>query len=133
MLASIYRHLPTRLRQVAKRAFAASGHRGSVLDGFRARNLAMGRKRLSIVGPILERRLALSAVSLRGKACMEFGSGFMPSELLYYWSLGARRLIAVDYNRIARFEYLSLTVGKDPKYSAFDAELIDYRAPFDMS
>jgi hypothetical protein len=50
----------------------------------------------------------------------------VPTELVYFWTRGAKDLVAVDYNRIARLRNL-------PRPPGFSPALIDYRAPFDFN
>jgi SAM-dependent methyltransferase len=127
MLRTIYDKLPPRLRLALKGLLARNGHGKHFLDGFEARRLAKTKKRLAVVAPKIGRRLALAEIkTLVGKRCMEFGCGMVPTELVCYWMMGARQLVAVDYNRIARLKLL-------PRHEGFHPSMIDYRAPIDMS
>jgi SAM-dependent methyltransferase len=132
MLRYLYDRMPPAVRAAAKAMLAASGHKASFLDPVRAKHLAKNQKRYGVVAPKLERRLALADVSsLVALRCMEFGCGLLPTELAHFWTIGAKDLVAVDYNRIAHFEYMRLALGDAAP--GFKSELIDYRAPFDMS
>ena len=127
MLRLLYEYVPLRVRQVAKALVGRSGHRQHFLDPIRARHLARTKKRMDIVSAKMAHRLSLANItSLEGKRCMEFGCGMVPTELVYFWTLGASGLVAVDYNRIARFNNL-------PRPAGFRVACIEYKAPFDMS
>jgi SAM-dependent methyltransferase len=132
MLRFLYDAMPPRARAAIKRLISASGHQRHFLDRLRARHLARTRKRYSIVAPKMARRLALANItSLDGASCMEFGCGMVPTELVYFWQLGAAQLIAVDYNRIGHFHCIA-TATKEADGVQFDPRLVDYRAPFNM-
>ena len=134
MLRYVYDLLPAKWRAAAKHVTGAAGHRRHLLDPLRARHLAKTRKRLSVVEPKLDRRLALAGINdLTDARCMEFGCGLVPTELAYFWLRGCRDLIAVDYNRIARLRYMHLALAGDPRFRDFSPNVIDYYAPFDMS
>jgi SAM-dependent methyltransferase len=134
MLRYVYDVMPADWRTALKKMLHATGHARHFLDPLRARHLAKTRKRFSVVEAKLERRLALAGIaSLAGKRCMEFGCGLMPTELACFWLRGARELIGVDYNRIARFRYMALALREEPRLAGFRPAIIDYRAPFDMS
>src|SRR5438132_1395667 len=114
MLRFLYDRMPPHLRATAKALLASTGHKASFLDPLRARNLARRHKHYSVIAPKLERRLALANLSsLSGLKCMEFGCGLLPTELTYFWRLGAKQLVAVDYNRIAQFKYLRLALSDE--------------------
>jgi SAM-dependent methyltransferase len=133
MLRLIYDHLSPRTKAAAKRLLASSGHRASFLDRLRGKYHAKGKKRYLEVAKNLDQQLTLADVQdLKGKTCVEFGCGYVPTELVYYWALGASKLIAVDYNRIAQFHQLP-TALKGAAIPKFDASRIEYLAPFDAS
>jgi hypothetical protein len=136
MLTVIYEQLPPRIRAGIKRMLASSGHRSSILDVLKAKRQARGSKHFSIALEQLVAELEFAEInSLKDKRCLEFGAGYIPTELAYYWLQGACQLIAVDYNRIGRFHYLPIALaGADPKYPGiekFSCDRIQYVAPFD--
>jgi SAM-dependent methyltransferase len=132
MLRLIYDALPPRVRAFAKQVLRASGHQASFLDALRGKYHAKFAKRFDVVADYLSKQLAAASInSLAGKRCMEFGCGYLPVELVYYWTIGASKLIAVDYNRVAQFQYIPLALRGTPHAGRFKIETIDYLAPFD--
>jgi SAM-dependent methyltransferase len=133
MLRWLYDKMPPRLRASVKTLLSASGHRRHFLDPLKARYLARTKKRYAVVAPKLAKRLGFANISsLKGARCMEFGCGMVPTELVYFWYLGAIELIAVDYNRIGHFRYIREAIAGVDDVQTFDPTSIDYRAPFNM-
>jgi hypothetical protein len=131
LLRAIYQLLPPSTRVRLKKVAFAVGHRASFLDPLRARHHATTKKRFDAVANYLSKHLSYAGLShLRGKRCLEFGCGHLPTELAYYWLLGASRLIAVDYHRIAQFKYMELALRGSGARN-FDWRAIEYFAPFD--
>jgi SAM-dependent methyltransferase len=136
MLRFLYDHLPPRTRIMAKTLLASAGHRASFLDPIRGRHHAKTQKRFANVARDLFKEFELAGItSLRGKRCLEYGCGYVLTEAAYYWLLGASQIVAVDYNRIAQFQYLRIALhGADefhPGIEQFSPAMIEYLAPFD--
>jgi hypothetical protein len=136
LLQQLYYRLPPRTRALIKGWIAASGHKMSLLDSIKARHLASTNKRIDAVVNQISRGLSFAGVnSFEGVRCMEFGCGYVPTELAYYWARGAAEIIGIDYNRIAQLQYMPLALrgGNSivPGIEAFSAENIKYLAPFD--
>jgi hypothetical protein len=100
---SLFRRLPPSWRTGLKRTLGRSGHGRSNIDWLTARKDATGKKRLdralegliSTLGPDTAQRIA-------GKTCIDFGAGYVPTDGVALWLLGAREVHGVDYNNIAR-------------------------------
>lgn len=94
---------PPRIRERVKRLLVSEGHRGGVLDEWRARRLAMGSKKASRMSRFCKGRiLEVMGGSLEGSVVMEYGAGFLMAEPLIYSMYGATRVDAVDYNPVLR-------------------------------
>ena len=107
MLRTVYELFPPRMREKIKLALKAHGHAASRLDGLKARDHALGKKRLDHIAEATTRVMAGAGVtSLRGLSCLEFGAGYVPTEALIFHLLGARSSVATDYNAIAHFDHL---------------------------
>lgn len=117
LVHSLFRLLPPLLRESIKSLFSASGHRKSVLDKLRAISHAAGKKRIDKVTKRVIDEIEVANLSnfLSQKRCMEFGAGYMPSELIVYLALGANEVVAVDLNPIARLNYLEKSISNAPK------------------
>ena len=113
LLRVLYELFPPKVRERIKTILAASGHGSSRFDGIKAKDHALGKKRLDRVA---ERMVAVlhqaGIASLEGKSCLEFGAGYVPSELLVFYLLGGVNLAATDYNPIARLDRLALAACK---------------------
>jgi SAM-dependent methyltransferase len=160
LIHRFFRLLPPAIREKLKATFAATGHRKSMLDKMRASSHALGKKRIDLVAQTLIKELKRANIpSLMQKRCMEFGAGYVPTELLIYLALGAKEVVGVDYNRIASLAHLSNAIDSAPHsweselvellgHSTFNSKRIiqnpqrnainpyvglDYIAPFDMS
>ena len=97
----LYHRIPGRLRERLIRRVGAAGHAENWAQGWRARRLAAGSKRLERIAERLCGRLRQIGVdSLEGAVCAEFGCGHLVAEPMVYFLLGARRIYALDYNRI---------------------------------
>jgi SAM-dependent methyltransferase len=106
-LRTIYELFSPRMRERIKAILSVEGHGTSWLDPFKARDHALGKKRMDVVAENLaEKFMAAGIRSLRGASCLEFGAGYMPTETLIFHMLGAERCVATDYNAIARIEVL---------------------------
>jgi hypothetical protein len=134
MLRFMYDRMPPRMRMAAKRLLASTGHRRSLLDPLRGRYQAKTKKHFRAVSRNLDGQFAIAGIgSLQGKHCMEFGAGYIPTELVYYWLRGAMRIVASDYNAIAQFGFLPLAIADVPDAAKFPINSIEYIAPFDMT
>ena len=103
----IYEMLPARLRVRAKAVLGGAGHGRSWLDGLKARDSAMGKKRLDRSAQDMAQRFSASGITeVAGKSCMEFGAGYVPSEALIFHLMGASRVVATDYNALGQFDQL---------------------------
>jgi hypothetical protein len=91
------------------------------LDPLSARKDALGKKRLDQSLRQLVDVLGAAGArdDLSGRACIDFGAGYVPMDAVSMWLLGADSVVAVDYNHIANFRAMRLGVAK--------AELSDVR------
>lgn len=102
-LHSLFRRLPPSWRTGLKRILGKQGHGQSNLDWLTARKDATGKKRLdralegliNTLGPETARQIA-------GKVCIDFGAGYVPTDGVALWLLGASQVHGVDYNNIAK-------------------------------
>ncbi len=125
-LRRIYELFPPRMRERIKLVLGAHGHGRSGLDGLKARDHARGKKRLDRVALALASTMRDAGVtSLRGLSCLEFGAGYVPSEVLVFHLLGARRVMATDYNAIAQLPQLAVAAR-----AANRADTLAILAPF---
>lgn len=117
LVYDLYRRMPPRLRQTAKRMLGATGHGASRLDALKAKKDAQGKKRLDRALAHLVSTLGLEAAgSIHGKTCIDFGAGYVPTDSVAMWLLGAREVSAVDYNAIWSRDSVLLAIREaDPK------------------
>lgn len=102
LLRAMYGALPPRSREMLKLAFNAYGHHRSLLDRLNALEHAFGKKRLDRVAVSMVGLLERSGIaSLKDASCLEFGAGYVPTEILVFHLLGAETVVATDYNAIA--------------------------------
>jgi len=107
MLRTVYEMFPPRARARIKSLIGAEGHKSSWIDTLKARDHALGKKRLDVIAEAMAAKFHLAGISsLRSKRCLEFGAGNMPSEVLIFDLLGAEQIVATDYNAIARLDML---------------------------
>lgn len=91
-----------------------------------AAQLARGTKRLDQCAAQLAHVLHLSGgVRLEGARCLELGAGWVLSHALVCHLLGARRVLAIDVERAARFDSLRPAIASAPP-----ALVRDLLAPF---
>lgn len=160
LIHRLFRLLPPLIRESIKQMLFASGHRRSVLDLLRAKSHAVGKKRIDRVAERLLTDFTVAGLtkSFNRDRCMEFGAGYVPSELLIYLALGARQVVAVDLNPIARLDYLKKSATNAPEgwlnnlgqltenfnlnlniinqfniNDAITSDRLSYAAPFDVS
>lgn len=94
---------PPLFRERFKRLLVSEGHRGGILDEWRATRLARGTKKASQMSRFCRGRiLEVMGGSLDGSVVMEYGAGFLMAEPLIYSMYGATRVDAVDYNPVLR-------------------------------
>lgn len=111
---SMYNSLPAPLRYRLKKLFRTAGHSASWFDALIARRDAHGKKALGHSLAHMLRLLEIGGVSsLRGMRTMDFGSGYVPTDAVAHWLLGADAAYAADYNAIADFSALRLAVMHD--------------------
>lgn len=100
---SLYRRLPPSWRTGIKKALVAQGHHESKFDRITAHKDATGKKRLDRVLESLIGTLGVqTAERIAEKVCIDFGAGYVPTDGVALWLLGAREVHGVDYNYIAR-------------------------------
>lgn len=95
--------MPPSWRTGLKQVLDMDGHGQSSFDWLTARKDATGKKRLDralkellwTLGPDIAKQVA-------GKTCIDFGSGYVPTDGVSLLLLGAKEVIGVDYNSIAR-------------------------------
>lgn len=103
ILYTLYKALSPQMRHRAKRWVGGLGHSASLLDSLKANKDALGKRRLDIAFcHFLEMYSRLQNKSLAGLRCMDFGAGYVISDSLVMWLLGAARVDTLDYNPIAR-------------------------------
>lgn len=102
-LHSAFRKLPPHWRATAKRLLGTEGHGESAFDWLTARKDATGKKRLDkAIGGLISTIGAESVTILTGKTCIDFGAGYVPTDGMAMWLLGASEVHGVDYNNIAK-------------------------------
>src|ERR1700755_1284990 len=100
---SLFQRLPPAWRTELKRILGSQGHGQSGFDWLTARKDATGKKRLdralegviSTVGPG-------TAAHIGGEVCVDVGAGYVPTDGVGLWLLGAREVHGIDYNDIAK-------------------------------
>lgn len=122
MLRRIYDLLPAAAKHRLKSVISTTGHRASWLDAVKARDHAASKKRLDLVARQMAEKFRPAGVrSFAGAACLEFGAGYTPSELLVYHLLGGAPLWAADYNSIARLGALHRSLHCSDRNATIDA------------
>jgi SAM-dependent methyltransferase len=101
----LYRLLTPEARYRIKDWLQVNGHGSSILDNLRAHRDAAGKKRLdNAMIAFTEKLCHASVTSIEGKKCLEIGTGFVPTDALCMYLLGASEIFTTDYNEIARFQ-----------------------------
>jgi hypothetical protein len=100
---SLFRRLPPAWRTELKRILGSQGHGPSSFDWITARKDATGKKRLDralegLIGTLGPE----TARQVEGKVCIDFGAGYVPTDGVGLWLLGASEVHGVDYNNIAK-------------------------------
>lgn len=102
-LHSIYRRLPPSWRTGLKRTLGSDGHGRSNLDWLTARKDATGKKRLDrALDGIINTLGSEAARQVTGKVCIDFGAGYVPTDGVALWLLGAKAVHGIDFNDIAK-------------------------------
>lgn len=100
---SLFRRLPPGWRTELKRILGSQGHGQSSFDWLTARKDATGKKRLDRALEGLIRTLGPeTARQIGGKVCIDFGAGYVPTDGVGLWLLGASEVHGIDYNNIAK-------------------------------
>lgn len=121
MIFSVYNSLPAGLRYNLKKLFRTAGHSRSWLDGFIAQRDACGKKSLAnSLSHTLHLLGLLHMDTLQGQVTLDFGAGYVPTDAVIHWLLGAERAYAIDYNAIADFRALKLAVEQSDAGSLLD-------------
>lgn len=103
VLYKLYKALNPQMRHRVKRWVGGLGHHASLLDSLKANKDALGKRRLDVAFcHFLEIYSRLQNKSLAGLRCVDFGAGYVITDSLVMWLLGAARVDTVDYNPIAR-------------------------------
>lgn len=103
LLYKLYHMLSPRMRHRIKSWVGGVGHHVSLLDSLKANKAAVGKRRLDeAFCHFLEIYSRLQNKSLAGLQCMDFGAGYVITDSLVMWLLGASRVDTVDYNAICR-------------------------------
>jgi hypothetical protein len=109
---SVYNRLPADFRYRLKKLFRTAGHSASWLDGLIARRDARGKKALAQSLTHTLRLLEIAGItSLQGMKTLDFGCGYVPTDAVTHWLLGAEQSYAADYNSIADFSALKLALS----------------------
>ena len=99
---SLYRKLPPAWRTALKRNLNTDGHGRGRFDWLTAGKDAVGKKRLDhALEGLIETIGSDTARGLAGKVCVDFGAGYVPSDGVALWVMGASSVYGVDYNDIA--------------------------------
>jgi hypothetical protein len=113
LLHQLFSKLPPSARETLKRALRSNGHSRSVMDPLTARKDALGKKRLDrSLRQLIEVLGVDGAQLLSGRACVDFGAGYVPMDAVSMWLLGAHSVIAVDYNDIASLRAMCLGLAR---------------------
>lgn len=100
---TLYRRLPPAWRTGLKRILGTQGHGQSRLDWLTARKDATGKKRLDrALDGLISTLGADTAKQIADKTCIDFGAGYVPTDGVALWLLGASEVHGVDYNNLAR-------------------------------
>lgn len=108
---SLYRGLPPGVRYRLKAIANINGHSAGALDTLKAMRDADGKKRLDrAMVRVVATMEACDISSLESWHCLEVGCGFAPADALCFFLLGAKSVLATDYNRILQFDALAHAV-----------------------
>ncbi len=111
ILYKFYRLLSPRMRLRVKSLVGGVGHHVSLLDSLKANKDAVNKRRLDeAFCHFLEIYCRVQNKSLEGLRCLDFGAGYVITDSLVMWLLGAIRVDTVDYNAISRSSALCKAV-----------------------
>lgn len=103
VLYKVYRLFSPKMRHRLKRWVGGLGHHASLLDSHKANKDAIGKRRLDeAFCHFLQTYSRLQNKSLAGLRCLDFGAGYVITDSVVMWLLGASRVDTVDYNAIAQ-------------------------------
>lgn len=110
-LHSVFRKLPPTWRAELKRLAGTEGHGHSTFDWLSARKDALGKKRLdrALTG-VVDNLGTARVATLRDAVCVDFGAGYVPTDGVAMWVLGAREVHGIDYNKIAKSKEIARAV-----------------------
>lgn len=122
-LHALFRRMPPSWRTQLKRILGSQGHGRSGFDWLTARKDATGKKRLDralegLIGTLGQE----TARQIRGKVCIDFGAGYVPTDGVGLWLLGASEVHGVDYNHIARPREIATAV-KSADFGRIESQL----------
>lgn len=122
LLRYFYEKFSPKTRENIKNILGANGHAAGYIDYFKAYDHARGKKRADIVvGDVVDVLKKSEVDSLMGRKCLEFGCGYVPTELLIYKLLGAAEVAGADYNAIANFKQLGKALALSDKTILIDS------------
>ncbi len=108
--------VPGNLRWTLQRSKIVS----NFVNSARAKRLAQTNKRLDICSAQLAHALHLTGIDLRGKTCLEIGTGWVLSHAVGMHLLGAKQVIATDIDHMARPQTLKYSIGEAVQYLPVD-------------
>jgi hypothetical protein len=121
----LFRALPAATRERLKATFGMLGHGPSAADGLRARMLAGDTKRVDRSARKTAALLTSHGFAgLAGKDVLEYGVGFLLSDVIAYHLAGARRVVALDY-----YPILDLAQSRRALGSADHGAIVEALAP----
>lgn len=104
LVDQLYRLLPVKLRYTLKESLSLGGHGSTLFDGLKAKRDAAGKKRIDRTLAALTARLRCAHIDrIEGTRCLEIGTGFVPTDAVCLYLLGAKAVVTTDYNAICRF------------------------------
>ena len=162
LVDQLYRLLPVKFRHTLKASLGMAGHGSSLFDGLKAKRDAAGKKRVDRAMASLTARLRHAEIlRLDGMKCLEIGTGFVPTDAVCLYLLGAEEIVTTDYNDICQvttlktafqsFDQDDVTALAAPFTSEFELRLkavqglieqetpdlrsihINYVAPYDLT
>ena len=108
--------MPGNLRYALQRSKTVS----NLVNTVRARSMAQTNKRLDVCSAQLAHALHLTGINLRGKTCLEIGTGWVLSHAVGMHLLGAKKVIATDIDPVARPQTLRYSIGEAVQYLPVD-------------
>jgi hypothetical protein len=100
---------------------------GSFRTVIQAKRYAKMDKRLDNCAAQIAFMLHKTDINLiKGKVCMEVGSGFLLTHSIIFYLLGAKRVIATDYNKLAEPKYIKNSID-----NSYLSSIRDILSPFE--